>query len=246
MVEENSNIFFQYRKIDTHTLEALENHKLYFSNPSEFNDPFDSKLDLIWRGNITDWNRFLWNYNVKDPVAVMNLLKDNIKKGVIKKRGSDYLLSPHNKKLKAINKNLQLQNEDYPRVCCFSKVNNNILMWSHYANGHKGICLCFKTEKKGNGNFLILDSKPEFLYPVTYKEKDKEELPKQVNMLSKYDPKELTDFLTTKHYLWTYEEEYRLILWKDSFNDKFNKSFKEELERIVNGEKIPIEKITEI
>jgi hypothetical protein len=82
MVEENSNIFFQYKKVDTHTLEALENHELYFSNPSEFNDPFDSKLDLIWRGNITDWNRFYWKHGVKDPIAVRYLLKQSYKKGV--------------------------------------------------------------------------------------------------------------------------------------------------------------------
>jgi hypothetical protein len=120
-------------------------------------------------------------------------------------------------------------------------------MWSHYANGHKGICLCFKAEKIGDGNFLILDSKPEVLFPVTYTEKDNEKLPKQVNMLSKYEPKELTDFLTTKHYLWTYEEEYRLILWKDSFNGKFTKSFrKEDLEGIIFGIKTPFKDIEKV
>jgi len=28
-------------------------------------------------------------------------------------------------------------------VLCFSRRWNNILMWSHYADGHKGICLGF-------------------------------------------------------------------------------------------------------
>ncbi|MDD3772392.1 MAG: DUF2971 domain-containing protein, partial [Weeksellaceae bacterium] len=26
-------------------------------------------------------------------------------------------------------------------ICCFSKTNNNIHMWSHYADSHKGICI---------------------------------------------------------------------------------------------------------
>lgn len=247
MVEEDSNIFFQYRKVDTHTLEALENHELYFNNPSKFNDPFDSKLDLIWRGNIEGWSRLFGKHGVKDPIEVKNLIKENFKKGILKKKSSEYILTPNNKKFKTINKNLQLEDEDYPRICCFSKTKKNILMWSHYTNGHKGICLCFKSEKIGNGNFLILDSNPEILFPVNYKEKDNEELPKQVNMLSKYDPKELAVFLLTKHSLWAYEEEYRLILWKDGFNDKFTKSFrKEDLEGIIFGIKTPLEDIKRI
>jgi hypothetical protein len=246
MVEEDSNIFFQYRKVDTHTLEALENHELYFSNPSEFNDPFDSKLDLIWKGDITDWSRFFLNHGVNDPIEVRFLIKENHKKGILKKKGSDYLLNPHNKKFKTINKNLQSEDEDYPRICCFSKTKKNILLWSHYTNGHKGICLCFKSEKIGSGNFLILDSNPEILLPVNYNEKNNEELPKQVNMLSKYDPEELAAFLLTKHSLWVYEEEYRLILW-DGFKDKFTKSFrKEDLEGIIFGIKTPIEDIKRI
>jgi hypothetical protein len=32
------------------------------------------------------------------------------------------------------------------RVICFSAIANNILMWSHYADGHKGIVLGFKIE----------------------------------------------------------------------------------------------------
>lgn len=236
MVEEDSNIFFQYRKVDTHTLEALENHELYFNSPSEFNDPFDCKLDLIWRGDITDWNRFFRNRGVKDPIIVRSIIKENLKRGILKKRGKDYLLNSQNKKFKAINENLQSQDEDYPRVCCFSKAKNNILMWSHYAKGHKGICLCFKSEKIGNGNFLILDSNPEILLPVNYNKEDNEKLPTQVNMLSSYDPEELATFLLTKHPLWVYEKEYRLILWKEDLKGKFIKSFrKEDLEGIIFG-----------
>ena len=31
-------------------------------------------------------------------------------------------------------------------VACFSESNSNFLMWSHYAGGHKGVCLEFDTE----------------------------------------------------------------------------------------------------
>jgi hypothetical protein len=44
-------------------------------------------------------------------------------------------------------------------ITCFSEVNYNILMWSHYANNHKGICLKFKTTQLGNTVGLLFDDK---------------------------------------------------------------------------------------
>lgn len=34
---------------------------------------------------------------------------------------------------------------DNTGICCFTTINDSILMWSHYANHHKGFCLEFKT-----------------------------------------------------------------------------------------------------
>jgi Protein of unknown function (DUF2971) len=247
MVEEDSNHFFKYREISEKTFDLLENQELCFNKPSKFNDPFDSKFDIIWSGTITDWNRFFWNRGEKDPIIVRYYINKGVKSGILNKKGSIYTLNPRNKKFKNIDENLHSQDDDYPRICCFSKVKNNILMWSHYADGHKGICLCFKSEKKGDGNFLILDSNPEIFLPVKYKEKDNEELPKQVNMLSKYDLEELSAFLLTKHFLWTYEKEYRIILYKTGFNGKFTKSFrKEDLEGIIFGIKTPISDVRKV
>jgi hypothetical protein len=45
-------------------------------------------------------------------------------------------------------------------VCCFTTDNRNPLMWSHYADGHKGFCLEFDTQK-----CKLLSEK---LFPVTY------------------------------------------------------------------------------
>ena len=35
----------------------------------------------------------------------------------------------------------------YPKICCFSTDEKSILMWSHYADYHKGICLRFRAIK---------------------------------------------------------------------------------------------------
>jgi hypothetical protein len=46
-----------------------------------------------------------------------------------------------------------LNKEFSPRVCCFSGKNNNILMWSHYANNHQGIASF--SIKKGMGKSRV-------------------------------------------------------------------------------------------
>ncbi|MBK7525892.1 MAG: DUF2971 domain-containing protein [Saprospiraceae bacterium] len=51
----------------------------------------------------------------------------------------------------------------YGGVCSFTTNNNNILMWSHYANNHKGICLEFITL-----NERLLS---EMLHPIIYTNK---------------------------------------------------------------------------
>ena len=43
-------LFFRYQKIDNHLKDNLKKHVLYFSNPLKFNDPFDSKFDVIYKG----------------------------------------------------------------------------------------------------------------------------------------------------------------------------------------------------
>lgn len=244
MVEEDPNLFFKYMPINENMLKVLKNQELYFSHSSEFNDPFDSKLDLIWRGKIEDWYRFYLKLENKNPVEVKYIIDKCIENGILKKKKGDILLHPQNKGFKTINENMQLtENLDFPRVCCFSKDKNNILMWSHYANEHNGICLCFNSEQIDNGNFLILDSSLHLLFRVVYDEN----LPKQVNMLSNYEPEKLVAFLHTKHSSWEYETEYRLILWGEDFHGKFTKSFrKEDLEGIIFGLKTPIEDIGKV
>ncbi|BBH53736.1 DUF2971 domain-containing protein [Fluviispira sanaruensis] len=42
------------------------------------------------------------------------------------------------------------------RISCFSATYTSVLMWSHYADSHKGICLIFKTRIHKNSQFIKL------------------------------------------------------------------------------------------
>jgi hypothetical protein len=83
-------------------------------------------------------------------------------------------------------------------VVCYSKVEPNLIMYSHYADKHKGMCLEFNIPSKNNYKlkkvkYCIEFEKIQFsLDPVIFKD-------------------EIEKIMTTKSIHWNSEEEYREI-----------------------------------
>jgi hypothetical protein len=85
-------------------------------------------------------------------------------------------------------------------VLSLSEINNNILMWSHYSDSHKGFCIEFeRTDSNEFGN-------SDHCVPVNYDENLLE-----IKPLELADSKIVTKILTKKSVLWTYEKEWRII-----------------------------------
>jgi len=90
-------------------------------------------------------------------------------------------------------------------VCCFSKVNDEILMWSHYADSHRGVCLEFEfPDTKENNASLIEINYDDNLYTL-----DKIKLDKNGSLILN-----ITDngsWVRQKLKTWEYEQEVRVI-----------------------------------
>lgn len=90
-------------------------------------------------------------------------------------------------------------------VCCFSKNMDNILMWSHYANSHRGVCLEWEVDEessqlKGGLNEVIYEDELVTLNEV---ERSKDGyLNLNVSNNGKFILQKLKD--------WEYEEELRI------------------------------------
>jgi hypothetical protein len=84
-------------------------------------------------------------------------------------------------------------------ILCFSAVGNSVLMWSHYAEEHKGICLIFDTSKD-------LGILAERIWKVHYSSR----YPYQ-NIFSLNPDRKFRTLLTTKSKVWKYEKEYRFL-----------------------------------
>lgn len=110
-----------------YTIENLANNQLYFSDPTKFNDPFDCLIRLNFEGTQEQWIE----YFCRDKGCTIEKAKEIVDSFP---KNADGLVSPHK----------NLVNVKVPRVGCFCEINNDILMWSHYADYHRGICLCFE------------------------------------------------------------------------------------------------------
>ncbi|AEA42588.1 DUF2971 domain-containing protein [Fluviicola taffensis] len=97
-------------------------------------------------------------------------------------------------------------------ICCFSRINDSILMWSHYANKHRGICLEFENS---NDAFQTKDVH----YVKNFKKPDL--------FIDREDA--LYHMIYTKSEEWSYEKElrsFKKITYNNTEARKINFDFK--------------------
>ncbi|MBQ8771667.1 MAG: DUF2971 domain-containing protein [Clostridia bacterium] len=108
-------------------------------------------------------------------------------------------------------------------ISCFARRNDNILMWSHYANKHTGFCVEYDLSKLKSQEAMLM------LYPVIYSNK-RPLLPlsmfdfsdiKNVKVVEGALPyAEIVESLLTKSDIWSYEEEWRIIHTLNNLDDQ--------------------------
>lgn len=109
------------------------------------------------------------------------------------------------------------------KICSLSSSNDNILMWSHYSNSHKGFCIQYDFR---NINLIeIFKNKNAILKKVLYKDKINfsslygfllSDFQRQIGNINEYyeSMENNPDFLYlfyTKYTPWKYENEYRVL-----------------------------------
>jgi len=106
---------FKFRAVNEYTKDSLIRKQLYFSSPTELNDPFDCQVDIIQ--SITEAIR---NTSGKQKSQLEKLLNED---GVFATLSSVLAQSG---------------------ICSFSENLLDPVMWSHYADEHRGIGLYYE------------------------------------------------------------------------------------------------------
>jgi Protein of unknown function (DUF2971) len=204
---------YRYEKPACSRIDVLNRNEIWMSLPSAFNDPLDCQLKIIDK---TDTSTFKLQRLKKAAIALYeDYFQDN--------RETAWLLTEEI--VTAIREWAEgFDNASNPPhfltliqnringfgVQCFSELFDNPLMWSHYADAHRGFCI----EYDLNVLDLAFGNCSQFaMSPTIY-----------TSWLPKFDlnevlfsPKEVTHKLyATKSAYWAYEREQRLIYFGDS------------------------------
>jgi len=198
---QSGKYLFKYCKFDVNALQIIINKTLYFSAPDKLNDPLDSKFNLrIFNPqNFSQTTLDIIRYSGFSFREEFRELLDDI---------SSILTNPNKQKMLFEEYFTYMQNT-YIGICSFStEINSANLLWSHYANEAKGLCLVFDKEhlnqsliKNNNHGFRL------FKDPVIYNgiKPIEVEINEDGNLTFTFD------HLLSKSQHWADEKEFRMI-----------------------------------
>ena len=163
---------------------------LYFAPPLSFNDPFDCRAPYDFTANRQEVERYFARAGQRQLPGASR----KTRRGIVKERLNAYRRDPDIKQF-VMERHRERVTEEVGMLCLTSK-RNDILMWSHYADGHSGICLEFDTKHEFFGRAL----------PVRYLERRP-----AINPFRQSYEEMLDAAILTKAQHWEYEDEWRII-----------------------------------
>ena len=171
---------FRYETISLQTLRNLKNQVVYFGAPRNFNDPYDCAIAAAI-GDLSDdgLNHLLSGVQVNASADQLKALYKDAATKTLSEIAESFL--------------------DKRGVSCFTEKNDNLLMWSHYADGGRGICLEFKAS----------DALFEKAKKVNYVESIP--LLSLDRMLCDKSYDDVMELFRTKSKAWEYEQEWRVM-----------------------------------
>lgn len=191
-------VLYKYRSwSDQYQKKLLTDNQIYFAAPEQFNDPFDAALPYQYKEEeMTEANIFLKLIEIE-------------KKAAPHKSDKEIHEAAYQRQASGIFKNGRYWQHFYPElkktinqtfgICSLSSKRDNILMWSHYSESHKGFVVGLDTTiffhtAKGQIGKVIYDV--------------------QFPKVGLFDSgiTDIIRLLYTKSPLWEYEDEYRISI----------------------------------
>lgn len=190
---------YKFRDWSVEYHRAILEGKFYFSTPSQFNDPFDCKIPVAYE--LLQGNPALQQEYFTDAVRRLKLeLNEQQKRNEVQRLIQEGRFNDAAWLRQA--KDMRLTLFEQFGVYCFSQHKTDILLWSHYTNSHKGICIGF--DAKALFKTMLKEHNIGGGY-VTYVE----DYPKISPMASAAE--QFMTSLSFKSHGWRYEQEIRLF-----------------------------------
>jgi len=217
-MKKESNFFYKYYTINQNFLSSIVNNELYFSDPRNFNDPFDSfpRINLI-----DDYEKLRTFYlfmsekinlkqkeieefkNFEDKQREIFTFYNNIN---IFEQACEINMPHIQSKMYLDFIFLSIDIDKYG-VVCGSESSTCPVMWGHYGNNHKGICLKIQFMDDEKNSICLNNEENVEIINVDYSDNPLK--------IFDYDKIELDNLITkifqSKSQKLDYEKEVRLI-----------------------------------
>ena len=200
-----------YKYVSTERIDILENLQIRFTQPNAMNDPFEARPDFYMtrEGRARELADVIRQSPISKWSAGRTTTQAEAKREEYAKRVerdpdfAEELYARHDIQIPIDKIEKMLYDEVYNRVgiLSLSKTQDNLLMWAHYAEGHRGVILMFD----GCHDFFKVEmadfglAKPE---PVQYSLKRPQVQIDRPNILGVF---------FTKGTPWKYEREWRYL-----------------------------------
>lgn len=181
------NYLYKYYGDRKHNIDAVFNNKMWYSAPVRFNDPYDC------------------DFAIDEPATIDSLLQsiaytNNMKRGSEAWKNACVALK---KAFPSFRETLDTMKSSIG-IACLSESFDTMLMWSHYANNHKGMCVEYNLmDFVTNLNFTPI--------PVIYSN-EKSILEKlRINSIDEDILGFFLNSIVHKDTVWEYENEWRIV-----------------------------------
>lgn len=240
------NTLTRYRSCTLQNIENLKKDCLYYSTPANFNDPYDTLL-------YANYFRILGNVAENLNIGMQNYLKRLNERdkflasvGIAMWYGNkrNDFLETFFQSIHDAARELKESLRNNVRIICFSENYLSMLMWSHYADNHKGFAIIYDKDVIISADNFTADNtvitKKTLLRPVNYVDhqldltEELEEYVRAYRMRSLGDVKppqchlsveKLRTTLLEKSQDWSYEREWRVIPRNISLENPSNLSY---------------------
>lgn len=193
---------YKYYNDTTLALNTIRTNQMWYSAPCNFNDVFDCDISIN--------QQEIFNHALKlappnKPIRQGSLVWKELSK--------------------EISKQLKLLHSDFAKtrstigVACLSESENSLLMWAHYANNHRGMCVEYKlmeiNQQLGFSPIPIIYSDDRACFHSLNPE-----------TLEQDSTKLFLHSITSKSPEWSYEREWRIIRDESACGEKWDENTK--------------------
>ena len=188
---------YKYYSDSSLNLNALKSNKMWYSAPCNFNDVFDCDVTVDKDQLFKSIQTYPGVQGVRIGSPMWKQMKSQAKSSA---RGMREMFS---------------QMRSQMGITCLSELDDSLLMWAHYANNHRGMCVEYE--------LMEINRQLKFTpIPVIYSEKRAYLDSLNPDTVERDTTKVFIESLTSKSPEWSYEKEWRIIRDDGACGDRWD------------------------